>query len=101
MRDQQRQQRNQVVRLRDRESEFFQKSLEILLRALLAVKADDIMERIASALQHFGGDVIRLGLAYPLAGRPFHTVPCPWTRPQSEMTPLPQGAISCCSACGR
>ena len=68
----------QHMRPRDRKPEFFQKSFQVLLGALLAMKADDVMQRVASAVEPCGGAVIGLGLVNPLPGQPFHRGLSPW-----------------------
>jgi hypothetical protein len=63
----------EVVGFGDRNSQFFQQGLQVFLGTLLAMKADQVMQRGSLPRETSGTAEIGLGLLYPLAGRLFHT----------------------------
>jgi len=79
MRDQERQERNEVVRFRNREAEFFQKSFEVLFGALLTVKALFVMKWFGSPSEDGGDLEVAFGFSHPLPCGPFHRESCPWS----------------------
>src|SRR5205814_420904 len=60
--------------------QFHQECLEILLRALLAMKAHTVVQGSLATAALPGHDVIGFGLADPLGGELFHRGPCLWSQ---------------------
>jgi hypothetical protein len=78
VRKQKRQQIIQIVDSRDRQTDFLEKSFEIFLGRLLAVKTDEIPRSRLISSQTSGAVEILFGLLDPPRGFPFHRVPCPF-----------------------
>src|SRR5687767_8115414 len=80
---------------------FFQKSLEIFFRRLLAVKANLVMQPIRTVLQIDGCQVIVFGFLYPRASFFPHTEPFPSSRSPYEMNPSTGAARLFSEGCGQ
>ena len=78
VRDQKRQNCHEIVRFWHAESEFFQKSLEIFLGGLLAVKTLFIVKWLASPSDDRGEPEVAFGFANPRPSASFHRELCPW-----------------------
>ena len=79
MRDEQGEKRNEIVRFRNCETEFFQKSFEVLFSGLLAVKALFVMKWFGASCDGGGQPEVAFGFANPLPRCSFHREPCPWS----------------------
>ena len=79
MRDQQGQKRNENVRFRNRETEFFQKGFKVLFGGLLTMKALFVMKRLSPAGDRRGELIVALGFSHAFPRGPFHREPCPWS----------------------
>jgi len=90
-RDQLMEQAEKVVGLRHDQTLLLKECLQVLLRALLAMKADEVMKRRLSAVQVGGAAEVVFRLAHPSHGRSFHRGPFPASSPRSETRHLPQG----------
>ena len=78
MRLEQREKRDEIVRFRNCETEFFQKAFEVLFSGLLAMKALFVMKRLSPAGDRHGELIVAFGFSHPFPRGPFHREPCPW-----------------------
>lgn len=67
----------EVVGLRNPDPEFLEQRLEVFLRTLLAVKANQVMDGRFVSGEASGAAEVGLGLPYPRARRRFHIRPRP------------------------
>src|SRR5947209_1538598 len=87
----------QIVRPWHRKREFFEHRFEIFLDTLLAVKADNVMERGFVPVASLCYEVIVFGFGNPCAGALFHKEPFPENGSLSGTSHLLPASIPCFS----